>query len=59
MNAQGLQPKNYDPLVDLFEDDEFTNKMNNIVDVVRKLADYMPAHQTYTDEHCKAHNVGE
>jgi len=59
MNGQGLQPKSYDPLVDLFDDDELTNKMNNVVDVVRKSADYMPAHQTYIDEHCKAHNVEE
>jgi tryptophan halogenase len=50
MNGQGLKPQGYDPMVDLFNDDELINKMKNVSDVVRSSADYMPFHQTYIDQ---------
>jgi tryptophan halogenase len=59
MNGQGLQPKAYDPLVDLFTEEELTQKMKNVADVVRKSADYMPSHQAYIEQHCKASKDGE
>jgi tryptophan halogenase len=57
MNGQGLQPQGYDPIVDLFTDDELARKMKNVVDVVRQSAGYMSSHQKYIDQHCKASKV--
>lgn len=57
MNGQGLIPKGYDPMVDLFTEDELIHKMKNVSDVVRKSAEYMPSHQTYLNQHCKASKV--
>jgi len=57
MNGQGLIPQGYDPMVDLFTDDELENKLKNVLDVVRKSADSMPSHQAYLEQHCKARKV--
>lgn len=59
MNGQGLVPNAYDPLVDLLTEEELTQKLKNVADVVRKSADSMPSHQAYLDQHCKASKVGE
>lgn len=57
MNGQGLQPQGYDPIVDLLTDNELTRKMKNVLEVVRTSAEYMPSHQAYIDQHCKASKV--
>jgi len=54
LNGQGLQPNSYDPLVNLQTDAEIMAKMDNIVEVIRDCADYMPEHQTFINRYCKA-----
>jgi tryptophan halogenase len=57
MNGQGLQSQGYDPLVDLLADDKLSQQMSNVLQVVRKSADYMPSHQAYIDQYCKARKL--
>lgn len=54
MNGQGLRPEAYDPLVDIFSEQELDNKMKNIHSVIRQSADHMPSHQDYINANCKA-----
>ena len=54
MNGQGLTPKTYDPLVDLLPEAVIERQMNNVLDVVKKSADYMPTHQAFIEENCLA-----
>lgn len=54
MNGQGLTPTTYDPLVDLLPIDVIERQMNNVLDVVKKSADYMPSHHAFIQENCKA-----
>jgi len=55
MNGQGLRPQSYHPLVDMLPEAEIAQRMANILSVMRKSADYMPSHQTYIDQYCKAY----
>ncbi|MDP5029099.1 MAG: tryptophan 7-halogenase [Paraglaciecola sp.] len=54
MNGQGLTPRAYEPLVDMLSEKELAKTMHNIHAVIRKSADYMPAHQDYINANCKA-----
>jgi tryptophan halogenase len=54
MNGQGLTPQGYNPFVDALSNNELEAAMNNILSVMRKSVDYMPSHQTYINQHCKA-----
>ncbi|MGQ8366655.1 tryptophan halogenase family protein [Glaciecola sp. 1036] len=54
MYGQGLRPKGYHSLVDVFSEQELDKRLESIKSVIRRSADYMPPHQQYIDEHCKA-----
>lgn len=54
MNGQGLKPESYDPFVDAFTEQELTEKMDNILSVIRKSVDYMPSHTEYIRANCQA-----
>ncbi|MDP5029098.1 tryptophan halogenase family protein [Paraglaciecola sp.] len=54
MNGQGLKPLGYDPLVDLIPEEKIERELNNVLSVIRKSADYMPSHQDFITQHCKA-----
>jgi tryptophan halogenase len=58
MYGQGIRPKSYHPLVDVFSEEELHNRLESIRNVVRKSADFMPSHQSFIDEHCKAKPIG-
>lgn len=57
MNGQGITPQAYHPFVDIFSEEQLTKKMDNILSVMRKSADYMPSHQDYIDQNCKAKKI--
>lgn len=54
MYGQGIVPASYHPLVDMFTEQELQGRLDSIRQVVRKSVDYMPSHQQFIDEHCKA-----
>lgn len=54
MNGQGIKPQSYDPLVDLMPEDTIDKELKNVLSVIRQSADYMPTHQEFIAQHCKA-----
>lgn len=54
MNGQGLKPEAYEPFVDVFSEQALTEKMTNILSVIRKSVDYMPSHHDYIKANCPA-----
>lgn len=54
MYGQGIVPASYHPLVDMFTEQDLQGRLDSIRQVVRKSVDYMPSHQQFIDEHCKA-----
>jgi tryptophan halogenase len=54
MHGQGIQPRNYNPLVDLLPEAEIRAYIANVEDVIRKCVDVMPGHEDYIAQHCAA-----
>ena len=54
MYGQGIRPESYHALVDTFSEDELHRRMEGIKSVISKSKDYMPSHQEFIDQHCKA-----
>ena len=54
MYGQGIVPDGYHPLVDMFSEQELQGRLDSIRQVIRKSVDYMPSHQQFINEHCKA-----
>ncbi len=59
MNGQGLTPQGYNPFVDVLSEQELEAAMTNIETVMRKSADFMPSHQDYINQHCKAGDINQ
>lgn len=57
MVGQGITPSSYHPMADLFPSAELAKRLEGIRNVVRKSVDYMPSHQSYIDQFCKAGKV--
>ncbi|MFN6972324.1 MAG: tryptophan halogenase family protein [Rheinheimera sp.] len=57
MVGQGITPTSYHPMADLFPSAELAKRLEGIRNVVRKSVDYMPSHQSYIDQFCKAGKV--
>ncbi|MGV8834678.1 tryptophan halogenase family protein [Cellvibrio sp.] len=56
MQGQGLTPKNYHPLADQIEEQEFQRLMHEIKSVINRAADAMPTHMDYIKQHCAANS---
>jgi tryptophan halogenase len=56
MLGQGLYPNGYHPLVDVVPDDEFARRMAHIKRVLDTAVDYLPRHEEFIAQHCKAQN---
>jgi tryptophan halogenase len=56
MQGQGLIPKNYHPLADQIEEQEFQRLMHEIKSVIDRAADAMPTHMDYIKKHCAANS---
>ncbi|RDV25654.1 tryptophan 7-halogenase [Alteromonas aestuariivivens] len=54
MYGQGLRPESFHGLTGLFGEDELARRLDGIRNVVRRSADYMPSHQAFINEYCKA-----
>jgi tryptophan 7-halogenase len=57
MLGQGIEPQGYHPLADVFTEQELIRRLESIRGVIRKSVDYMPSHQEFIDQHCKAQKV--
>ena len=57
MVGQGITPKSYHPMADLFPSVDLAKRLEGIRNVVRKSVDYMPSHQSFIDQHCKAGKI--
>jgi tryptophan halogenase len=54
MNGQGIEPRGYDPLVDLRPEAEIRKYLADIENVIRKCSDVMPTHAEFIAQHCAA-----
>jgi tryptophan 7-halogenase len=54
MQGQGLNAKNYHPLVDQIEEEEFQRLMGEIKSVIHRTAEAMPKQMVYINKHCAA-----
>ncbi|MFT7558274.1 MAG: tryptophan halogenase [Flavobacteriales bacterium] len=54
MNGQGLRPRGYSPLVDVYSEEKLLSRLNSIKKVIRTSADYMPQHIEYINKYCKS-----
>ncbi|NVK55026.1 MAG: tryptophan 7-halogenase [Alteromonadaceae bacterium] len=54
MYGQGLRPKGYHALADIFDQDELERRLKSIQNVVRRSADHMPTHEEFINRFCKA-----
>lgn len=57
MLGQGITPQAYHPMVDLFPEAELAKRLEGIRSVIRKSVDYMPSHQSFIEQHCKAGKI--
>ena len=54
MHGQGLHPHSYHPLVDIKTVEEVQEYLGDIEGVISKCVNYMPTHEEYIAQHCKA-----
>ena len=54
MYGQGIRPESYHALVDNFPEEELEKRLHGIVKVMINSVNYMPSHQEFIDQHCKA-----
>ena len=54
MHGQGLQPQGYNPLVDVYAEDDIASFLGGIHSVIGKCVDVMPTHAEYITQHCAA-----
>ena len=54
MLGQLMKPKTYDPIADIFSMDETRRRLDEIRQVVRNSADYMPSHRDFIAQNCAA-----
>jgi tryptophan halogenase len=57
MLGQGIEPQNYDALVDRVPASALIHNMRLLKDAVAKTANTLPSHQDYIDRHCSAQSV--
>lgn len=54
MHGQGLRPQGYNPLVDVFPEQDIAEYLQGIDNVIGKCIDVMPAHADFIAQHCAA-----
>lgn len=57
MQGQGLRPRDYHPLANQIETEEFHHIMHEVKAVVQRAADAMPTHADYIAKHCAAQSA--
>jgi tryptophan 7-halogenase len=54
MYGQGIRPESYHALVDNFSEDKLEQRLDSIRKVMINSVNYMPTHQEFINQHCKA-----
>jgi tryptophan halogenase len=54
LHGQGLRPDGYNPLVDIYPEDEIKAFLDGIRGVIAKCVDVMPGHGQFIAQHCAA-----
>ena len=54
LHGQGLKPKSYHPLVDVYPEKDIQEFLDGIATVIGKCVDVMPTHADYIAQHCAA-----
>lgn len=54
MNGQNIMPERYHPIADQLPEDILLSRMDDLQSVIAKSSDYMPGHEAYIAQHCKA-----
>ncbi|MEZ9198443.1 tryptophan halogenase family protein [Shewanella sp. 10N.286.54.B9] len=54
MLGQGIEPKQYHPIVDMMEDEELKAFLKNIKSVVKRKNDNLPHHYDFIQHYCKS-----
>ena len=54
MHGQGLTPEGYNPLVDIFPEDEVKTFLDGIDNVIGNCLEVMPSHAEFIAQHCAA-----
>lgn len=54
MHGQGLRAQSYHPMVDEMSLAELKSFVGNVKDVIARCVDYMPQHQTFVEQNCRA-----
>ena len=57
MHGQGLKPEAYNPLVDVYSEQEIGEFLEGIRSVIGKCVDVMPSHAEFIAKHCAAQRV--
>ena len=57
LHGQGLVPDGYNPLVDIYPEDEIQAFLDGIRGVIGKCVDVMPTHAQFIAKHCAARRV--
>ena len=52
MHGQNLRARGYQPLVDVVPEPDIQAYLDNVAQVMRKCADFMPTHEAFIAEHC-------
>lgn len=54
MHGQGLSPRSYHPLVDRMSEKDILDRLAGIKQVIDNSVEYMPSHQEFINQNCKA-----
>lgn len=57
MIGQNVNPRSYDPLVDVLSDDELRRRMTHIRDTIARSSEVMPTHREFIAQHCAAQSA--
>jgi len=52
MTGQNLKPQGYDPVADIFDEEETANRLKNIRETIETSTGYMPLHEDFIRENC-------
>ncbi len=58
MHGQGLVARDYSPLADVLSDENLSNVVSKMCQVVQKCVTVMPTHEAYIEKYCKADPIG-
>jgi len=56
MMGQNIIPETYDPVADVFSDEETAKRLKEVAGTIDASSEYMPSHEDFIREHCASEN---